>query len=1836
MVQSRGYEAQDVARTKLIQVFRYLQSLHQLRNPVQREITDQPWLLWFHDLPQHPSIQRGTISRIGQDTPEGTADEPAREAKEGVDAGDDFLLKVSRPRLTDPPEPHQEIKDWLQPGWQSFDGNASALSAIDDPTGQTDASGKPITIRFDADPRRPALLAQWKARRDAWAEAERPARQAMSLYERLRKLYAEIERESERLELVIGDGLLTWQHQTGQYIHHPVLLLRVQLHYNPNIPEFTLVETEHPPELYTALFRPLPDVQASAIAHARQDIEQGGWHPLGGRETDDFLRRLVNYLASDGVFADEGATRERRQAPRITRDPVLFLRNRTLGFSIALEAILEDLPQRETLPYSLTSIVGIAGEDAHQQTALPPTRVDSPNGEDEEVLLSKPANVEQVDIARRLERSGAVLVQGPPGTGKTHTIANLLGHLLAQGKSVLVTSHTAKALRVLRDQVVEPLQPLCVSVLDESSKQMESAVNAITERLTSSNVDALERQAKRLQEERRALLHHLRTLREQLREARSDEYRALVVAGEQYTPVGAAKRIAAQRERDGWIPAPIPLGAPLPLAEGELIDLYRSNALVTSKDEYELTLALPDPQQLMPPSDFERLVAERERLSATDQDYRRNLWSGKAAQQAPAVLEALYEQLQQAIEPLKEGERWQIAALVSGRAGGSSRQAWDDLIAQIERTALLAGEAQPMLLTYDLLMPEECLPDTVESVLDAIWGHLKTGGKLGGLRLMMHSDWKTVIESARVDRHPPTLPEHFAALRTLVRLRRARADLIRRWQRQMVPLDGPDASQLGAEPESICHQFIPFIRQRLDWYPTVWAPLEQALAQQGFNMAAFLAETPVSLAEHGDLLRLREAVLQRLPAVLAAEANRRLVAAHEQQFIELRRRLELSGGKAAKADVVQGLQVAVESYNPIIYRAAFDSLADLHTRREVLQRRHALLAKLEQVAPAWAGAIRDRSGRHGERDLPGKPEDAWLWRQISDELDRRAKTSLEALQEQIAQLSAQLQRTTAELVEQRAWAAQVRRTTPAQRAALHGWKQTILKIGKGTGKRVPRLRAEARKLMHECQSAVPVWIMPLSRVVENFVPGRNHFDVIIIDEASQADLLALTAVYLGRQVVVVGDHEQVSPLAVGQNVDDAQRLIDEHLQGIPNHHLYDGQASIYDVAQRSFDPVCLREHFRCVAPIIEFSNRLAYEGKIKPLRDASQVRRRPHTVAYRVQGASSNKKVNEQEALEVASLLVAATEQPEYTGATFGVISLVGDDQAVRIEALLYRHLSESDYEQRRIQCGNPAQFQGDERDVMFLSMVDASTGEGPLRMVDTDGRTRRQRFNVAASRARDQMWVVHSLDPEVDLKPGDLRRTLIEHARDPEARKRAEQQQEQQTESEFERLVLRRLVQAGYRVKTQWPVGAYRIDLVVEGGNKRLAIECDGDRYHTGEKLAEDMGRQAILERLGWRFARIRGSEFFRNQEQTMEAIFARLHEMDIPPEGTQATESASDEAAEELKQRIIRRAAELRREWTEQGEEALSYSGTLSAASRRRWGQPESTPKPTSAPATLPTPAAPAPPAPKAPPIVQPTPPRAAPAQPPAIPAATPPPTKSEKPKQEFFATNRVWHATYGLGTVVRGTIAFQGIFVEVDFDQPVGKKLIDLRETSLEKAKPGWQPPQIKSSSVQAPNQASVVPQTNTPNTHESKPPSTPMEKPKQEFLAGDAVKHPFYGIGKVVSGGNTVIEVDFGGHTGKKTLFPEVLHLEKVHAGAAPPSNTPRQGTPSQSALSLFAFLREKGLTVIDKRPLGGRLWVVGGSELTPLMQDLARKGIKFTPTPNGSNTTGYKPGWWYEE
>ncbi len=1350
-------------------------------------------------------------------------------------------------------------------------------------------------------------------------------------------MLSQLERESERLELMIGDGLLSWQPTGNIPIHHPLLLLHLQVRFNPEIPEITLFDTGQSSELYTALFQGIQAVQASEIARCREDHESGNWHPLREEETTRFYKRLVNRLSSDGEFIEPGTPKQKKDAPYVSRDPVLFLRPRTLGMTHALEAILETLPQLQTFPYALTSLVGIEG-DSHDRQDISTTvsTLDSPNGEDETILFSKPANAEQLEIARRLAKHPAVLVQGPPGTGKTHTIANLIGHLLAQGKSVLITSEKPKALRVLREKVVEPLQPLCASILqDDSRKQMESTIDAISERLARSDADKLEREAAALTKQRIQILQQLREARQKLIEAREGEYRAIVFAGETYSPSEAARWIHNNRETSKWIPGPVTPGEALPLSKQELLQLYRSNATISPKDEQELTQFLPESGNLLLPTDFEQIVGKQAQLLNENIGFRRDLWSD--GNQTPSVqsLQGLQHRFIQEIEPLRDLTGWRLAAILSGREGGARRQAWDDLLNQVEYVYQFSAHAQLFILKYDPFIPQDCLPGRIEKVLGEIIEHLRQGTKLGGFILLTKRDWKTVIERARVNGRQPEVLEHFEALRYTIQLHTLRAHLVSRWQRQMAILGGPDAPAVSSQPEAFFHQFVDPLHRSLEWYTKIWEPLELDVKRQGFRWDAFLAEMPVLHNEYGDLPRLHAAVIEKLPPIIAAEVQRRVYAQHEATLVELERKIVQVQGSVRQIEALSQLREGVKRRDAQLYRKAFESLAELHTKQDILRQRLALLTKIEKVAPGWATAIRERIAHHGGREIPDNPEQAWLWRQLYEELDRRAKTSLEEIQEKIAQLQSELFRITAELVEKKAWAQQVRHTTLTQRQALQGWRELMRKVGKGTGKRAPRLLAEARQLMPICQTAVPVWIMPISYVTRNFDMKRNHFDVVIIDEASQADITALTTVFMGSQVVVVGDDEQVSPMAVGQNLDTIQHLIDEYLQGIPLANIYDGKLSIYGLARTTFEPVCLLEHFRCVASIIQFSNELSYAGKIRPLRDDSEVQRRPPTVAYAVKSFSKSGKVNEEEATVVASLLVAASQQPEYKDASFGVISMLGIEQALYVDTLLRRFMPPEDYIRGHVLCGDSAQFQGDERDIMFLSMVDVPSDKGgPLSMRAEEGHDDmfKKRFNVAASRARDQMWVVHSLDPNVDLKQDDIRRRLIIHARDQHMYNQARREQEQKIESEFERQIFDKLVQAGYRVKTQWPVGAYRIDMVVEGKGKRLAVECDGDRWHPIEKLEADMARQAILERLGWRFVRIRGSQYFRNPDMAMKPVFAKLQASGIPPEGM-VTTSSEDLDGKELKFRIINRAQKLRNEWKDAGKQPVAQLNGSSA---------------------------------------------------------------------------------------------------------------------------------------------------------------------------------------------------------------------------------------------------------------------------------------------------------------
>lgn len=1498
-----------VARDKLTRVFRYLEALNQHRNPAKRQIREQPWSLWLHGLPDHPCIKRGAAKSQPSKTKAGKASSP----ETGSEA---FVLKVQRPVITRAPEPPNEIAGWMETGWD----DPSEEILIHPSREDLDAQGNPRLVNFDDDKARSAAFERWRMLRDEWAKSERPARAAMKIFEALYTLYGRIDREAERVELVLGDGILSWRRAEGD-IHHPILLQRLQLQFDAAVPEFTIAEADHPVELYSALFQSMADVDGRAIGRCREELEEEGFHPLVNGSTSGFLKRLVIQLSPRGEFIEDGAPAAAQNDPCIGRDPLLFLRTRTLGFAAAIEGILADLRTREDLPWSLLNIVG---EESPVPDAVESESSRSPLDDTEaDVLLSKPANPEQVRIAKQLEEHGGVLVQGPPGTGKTHTIGNLVGHLLARGKSVLVTSHTTKALRMVRHHIVPELRPLCVSLLEsdlDSRKQLESAVGSIAERLSRADASSLEAEASKLEAERQELLKKLDGIQNQLSEARGDEYRDILIAGKAWAPADAARKVAQEKESLGWIPGPVAAVAPLPLSLGELADLYRTSVSVSREDENELSGQLPELQDLPRPDEFEASLSERNRLGMEELDLRSDLWQGGVLQGTPEEVEALAGSLAQAVEPLCGKEKWKLASVYAGKYGDAHRQPWDQLVSFVRLVHREAARAEESLVKYGPQLAGDLAFEDQERRATEILAHLETGAKLGSFTLFTHKTWSQFIESTKVNGAHPRTTEHFQALGKLARLKKLRLELCGRWDRQVARLGTPPAADMGEEVEKTLMQYCDAIESCLGWHEHTWHPLQQQLTDLGFKWDKFLAEQPAVLGADGELVRIGKAVNGSLLPILTSRFNKLRLLQLEAEARDLKSKLKLAGRLAKTSKATARLLAAVSDENSGQYREAYDRLLELKSRQADLDLRRALLTKLESAAPAWAGAVRNRTGVHGRGEPPRDPAAAWTWRQLGDELDRRASASMESLQSKSEKLQEQLRRVTVGLIDKRSWSAQARRTSSRQRQALVGWLDTIRRIGKGHGLRVSVLRAEAARKMSECRGAVPVWVMPLSRVVENFDPRITRFDVVIIDEASQSDVMALVALYLGKTVLVVGDHEQVSPTAVGQDLGIIQNLIFQYLPGIPNADLYDGQISIYDLARQSFGgTTCLVEHFRCVPEIIQFSNMISYDHRIKPLRDASRVQLRPHTIAYRVSGSSRDGKVNRQEALGVASLLIAAMEMPEYKKndagqpTSFGVVSLVGDEQALEIDNLLRKQISPDSYELHRLLCGNAAQFQGDERDVVFISLVDTAE-RGPLSLRDQE--LFKQRFNVAASRARDQMWVVHSLSPQNDLKADDLRRQLIEHAQDPSRLMRALEEKEKRSQSAFEREVMKRLMAAGFRVAPQWRVGAFRIDLVVEGDGRRLAIECDGDRYHPLEKLPEDMERQAVLERMGWIFSRIRGTEFFRNPERTMKPVFEKLQLLEISPDrrGT----SAKPQASADLIDRVIRRAEELRRAWT------------------------------------------------------------------------------------------------------------------------------------------------------------------------------------------------------------------------------------------------------------------------------------------------------------------------------
>lgn len=1503
------------SRERILKVLRFLAEVAKRRNPVVRDWSEHAWTLDLAEVPIHPAIKRA-----------GEVDDPA------------VVLSVKRHKETACEPPPAELADWIQPGWATPENDVQVLEARN-----VESGGSTKTLAFEHDPRRVQAFTAWKQRRDRWVAAERPTKRVNALFQRLFELRGRLERESERIALVIADGMLLWKQPQGE-VRHPLVSHRLELRFDPLVPRFDLCYTSDTHELNAPLLREF-GVDGKALGLLHNKFAAAEW-PLLDPKTNDLLAELMHRLFQGGELVDAAPT-ELPETPQAIRQAVVLLVPRSAGVINAIEALSDRLAEAEEIPGPLRSIVECETEPDDEPverngdgSSHSTGRSGHSDSDDHDLLLTKPSNPEQRAIVRALTKRGKVVVQGPPGTGKTHTIANLIGHLLAEGKSVLVTSYTTKALRVVRDKVAEDLQPLCVTLLDRDREGQELLSRSVRGIISGLQIPRSERDrvASGADQARRALIQQLGEMRRSLRTAVRDEYDDIVLSGRSFPPSSAARIVRDGQEAHAWLPGPIARTEPCPLSADEVREVYRLQLTVSAQDEASIRAGLPTEVDMLPPADVERELAALHDLDSRCADPRPEVWRPGDTQSLDE-LKAAREAAALVVRGVRKADSLILECMNCGRLGGSRREPWDDLLKSTTETAAEIDRLDADVVRFAPQLDSKIPRAVAMRLLDAILASIKPSKRLTWIKRLIRPHWWWFQKRALTRGAQPWSHEEFAALRALLERDRLRDELVRRWQAQIQAVEASRKISPGVRPEDTLRQYVSTLRDALDWSSVRITALERALDRLGVNWSLIRESVPLRTEACGELRRLADAIETVLMPTLEARINARNAE-------EIRTRISQRRGRLASGDATsigRLLADALGRENLSDYRTAYARAKHLIALYPASQRRDELLTRLRPQAASWTQAIAERASDHSRGAPLSDPETAWTWRQLEQEIRRRSAIDINELQRRVAETESRLQAETSRYVSATVWAKQHRRTTGPVRSALLTWEQTVTSRGFETGVRSERLKAEARQLLNQAREAVPVWIMPITRLVESYDFKVAQFDVVILDEASQCDMLGLAALGIARSAIIVGDDKQVTPRAVGEDLSHTQTLIDEMLQDVPGKHLYTGRQSMYHLATAGFGQIVrLVEHFRCASDIIQFSNHLSYDGEMKPLRETGHVRTTPFVVEHRVGGGERGRnKLNETEAMEVVALIAAMSEQPEYDGKTFGVISLLGEEQSAWIENRLRERIGEAECAAREVLCGIPPHFQGDERDVVVLSVVD-SPGEGPLRMRKDEDL--QKWYNVAASRARDQLWVVHSLNPEIDLKDGDLRKRVIDHARDPTATERQVQVQGQRVESEFESQVLKRLTAAGYRVQTQWGVGAFRIDMVVLGADgKRAALECDGDRFHPPEDLDKDLERQQILERLGWRFVRVRGSEYFRDPDAAIARIRASLSQLGVEPIGAEADNDARPESSE-LHNRVLRRAAQLRQEWARSDFEADADTG--SEAQEDADGQASETP--------------------------------------------------------------------------------------------------------------------------------------------------------------------------------------------------------------------------------------------------------------------------------------------------
>jgi len=1441
-------------RDRSVRLFRYLEAVERLQTKPVRTLDTYAQSMpaggveWLADLPSQPEVR----CIVGG----------------GLPAGEDLLLQVERVHLPEMPEPDAAFASYLEMPDGPDERPALRASAGEELDG---------TVR--------RLFDQWLAQWSAWEVEVARLRPVKDLYRRLFGLCERLDQSPEELEVVVASGCLSWRPTGHPIVRRHLLVAPALLRFEAASGVITL-EAQRGEPVRVELDMLDPGLRG-VLADPEDQLCDGLTCVLDEEEVAGPLSRLAHSFTNDGVYDPDSAAPPSGPAPVVGFAPALIVRRRTnqrkLRMLAAIVTRLEDAAM--PVPDGVASIVDPIDLDTQTRNS---SRSDL---ERTDAYLPLPANRQQREIVWSVEHRRHTVVQGPPGTGKTHTIANVLAHLLATGRRVLVTAQTERALKEVRGKLPPDLRDLAIAVtgqgrderaeLPRAVQKMNEYVDGYEPEEARQRQDALERDVdglRRRQAEIEARLFH----------SRVDAGTEVVIGAYRGTVAQIVRQLSEQAARYGWLEDDhVPPEPPITGADvGRLVELLRRADLTESQET--LAQALPQLEALPTPEEFARLTMD-----------------ANAAAEAAVALEPCRDHpCYQRVRELSEARRryfagelrtvaddvaWLGARTESWAAdlhaclAAGKPAVWQERAGELGRLIALADDWRLQVGQAAVTLPPTDAEDRLLGQARDLRDHLVAGGAvrrvLPGRAVRRAAE---LLQTVMVDGAAPATVERVDAVIAAIELERVLRSAEALWPAgTVIPSERATVERLGwLRAEASALDGMLRASQRL---LCVKAELASARVQEPAWMS------PSDIATLADVCREPDA---------SARRDRCL-----EPFAELAKTL----AAARPARLAARLTAVVEARDPSAYQQGWTELAGFHRLCDAQKERDLLGSRLASSLPRIAAALVETSHEAVWDSRASDFEAACTWACARQEVQGRlGGDQTDDLMAELDRITARLQERILQLTVARAWSHAASRLDPRMRRRLGVYATLHRKLPRGGKYRARKLR-ELQEALRGCRDAVPAWIMPISYVAEVLDVDPQAFDVVIVDEASQAGIDAAFLQYLAPKMVVIGDDLQVSPTSFVEHA-QLHQLADKLLADFEDKALWaDPEASLFDHAKGAFGKkITLVEHFRCMPEIIRYSQRYVYEPervKLSPLRQYGADRLVPVRTHHVADGYRRGK-VNPPEVEALVEIVAKCDVDPayeyvdrdtdEHRKRTFGVISLIGAEQARAIEAALIERLGERAYAERGLRCGDASSFQGSQRDVMFLSMVEAPRTDGSRFHTQTTLKAK-QRLNVAASRARDQMWLVHSVLPK-QLSPDDLRRELLDHCLTTESQFGAQQHAipapvsetvpDDRFDSLFEQRVFNRLVERGYAVEEQVETHGYRIDLVVVGTDQRLAVECDGDHWHgLPDQHKRDVHRQRDLERAGWRFFRLGEAQFYTDPDATLAPLWDLLDAQGITP---------------------------------------------------------------------------------------------------------------------------------------------------------------------------------------------------------------------------------------------------------------------------------------------------------------------------------------------------------------